>query len=162
MALIKGATRVLGAEKRHYHSQGDTNGRCPHCYTDRTEKIGVLTVDGSPRDVHKCMSCNTLHSGPDGGVRSLVDEAREAFETENVGFTALVDGSVMPVHAGPTNVSLEGLNTMNQKIEDLTNTIEVLMQSIKDMSQQNQDLMTKLMTDPLNGMRKAISEFNLE
>jgi hypothetical protein len=104
-----------------------------------------------------------LHSGADGGIRSLMDEACEVFRTENVGFTSTVDGtSQLPTNIGPTNVSLEGLNEMNRKIEDLTETISDLMGAVRDMSKQNHDLMEKLMTDPLNGMRKAISEFNLE
>lgn len=37
-----------------------------------------------------------------------------------------------------------------------------LSQTVKDLAQQNKDLMEKLATDPLNGIRKAVNSFNLE
>lgn len=165
MALIKGA---LGKEKRHYHSQGDTIGRCPHCYNNNVEKIGVLTIDGSPRDVIKCRQCNTLHSGADGGIQSLVDEAREVFQTENVGFTAVVsDGT--PITSSGSQYSHQELdevvnsnNSIRSEVQQLRYDLQNLTNVIRDMATQNHDLMEKLMTDPLNGMRKAVSDFNLE
>ncbi len=167
MALIKGA---LGKEKRHYHSQGDTTGRCPHCYNNNVEKIGVLTIDAVPRDVIKCKQCNTLHSGADGGVQSLLDEAREVFKTENVGFVSQqrLDASDLNNSSNNATVRLDSYNMeskldmMNSTIQNLNYTIQNLTNEIRSMATQNHNLMEKLMTDPLNGMRKAVSDFNLE
>jgi hypothetical protein len=166
MALIKG---TLGKEKRHYHSQGDTLGRCPHCYNNNVEKIGVLSVEGVPRDVLKCRQCNTLHSGADGGIQSLVEEAKETFATENVGFVSAVVNDGVPLTSSGSQYSYQDLNEIvdssngiKNEVQQLRYDLQNLTNVIRDMATQNHDLMEKLMTDPLNGMREAVSDFNLE
>lgn len=160
MALIQGA---LGKNKSHYHSNGDTLGRCPGCYGNSVTKVGVITIDGAPQDVRKCNNCNRLSSNPDGGIQSLVDEAKEVFQTQNVGFTSLDNATNSSGSSGiPDYQTQQKFDNMNQKIEEMTRAITNLSHTIRDMATQNHDLMEKLMTDPLNGMRKAVSDFNLE
>lgn len=55
------------------------------------------------------------------------------------------------------NITLTNSNLMM-----LVNEFKILSNVVKDLAQQNKDLMEKLATDPLNGMRKAVNSFNLE
>lgn len=156
---------ILGSVKAHFHSQGDTTGRCPSCYTNSVQKIGVLSIDGAQRDVHKCNNCNRLFSGSDGGIRSLVDEARKVFKTENVGFVAInstdTSYSTSNTQCDPQDI-INSTNNIKNEVQQLRCDLQNLTNVIRDMAIQNHDLMEKLMTDPLNGLRKSISDFNLE
>lgn len=178
-------TPILGSNTLHVYSQNDHKGRCPGCYSDNTMKVGVLTVDGTPRDVNKCNPCNRLFSGVDGGIRSLVDEAQATFKTENVGFvshlandhtntgnTGASDPNLNQALNNLTN-SLNNQNTsydpnsqkfdqMNSNMTNINSSIYSLTEEVRKLAQQNIDLMKKLSTDPLISIRKAVSEFNLK
>ena len=184
---------VFGANQSHYYSQNDEKGRCPSCYNNNTTKIGVLTIEGTPQDLCKCNSCNKLYSGPDGGIRSLVEEAMTVHKTQNVGFvatgttTGVIDmtsltGDITSLNGvGPSNqghlsapIQLDynvhskfdsmnsHLSSINSNMYSLMTEIQNLNKTVASLAQQNKDMMEKLATDPLNGMRKAVNGFNLK
>jgi hypothetical protein len=110
-----------------------------------------------------------LHSGADGGIQSLVEEAKEQFKTENIGFTAHTVSDGVPITSSGSQYSHQELdevvnsnNSIRSEVQQLRYDLQNLTNVIRDMATQNHDLMEKLMTDPLNGMRKAVSDFNLE
>jgi hypothetical protein len=175
----------LGVNKKHYLSHGDLTGRCPQCFNNNVQKVGVLTINGTPQDVIKCDNCNTLSSGADGGVRSLIDEAMEILNKgkgdgewvpgrePKVGFTStaandtstnsnVTINSGAPIEAKMDWTTQNNLNEMKSKIENMSYAIEDLVRVVTNMAQQNVDLMNKLATDPLVGIRKAVNSFNLE
>lgn len=172
----------LGVNKAHYLSQGDLATRCPGCSGNSTENIGVLTIDGSPRDVHKCKNCNKIYSREDGGIASLVDEAKEVFKTENVGFTAnsgtvvnTTNGSsynydaqmrsdVQQIRQSLDNIKNNSSNwsSLQYKFDDMANAIRALANTVESMANKNVELMNRLATDPLVNIRKRVSDFNLE
>lgn len=178
MSTVK--TVVLGAAQQHFVSNGDQHGRCPRCYNSNTvQKTGVLTINGTPQDVYKCTQCNTLHSGPDGGIRSLIEEAKTVYDAESVGYTSVnisdainyindnssnnseMSGSLASLNTNISNLS-NNVNNMNSNYWQMQNAMENLARTVEKLAQQNTELAQKLMTDPLNGIRKAVSEFNLE
>ena len=177
---------VFGSVQSHFYSQNDDKGRCPSCSGNNTTKIGVLTIEGTPQDVCKCNSCNKLYSGPDGGIRSLVEEAMTVHNTQNVGFvatgttTGAIDNTFLNGNGTSNQIQLNTpvqldynvhskfdsmnshLSAMNASLYSLMTEIQNLTRTVTNLAQQNKDLMEKLATDPLNGMRKAVNGFNLK
>lgn len=88
----------LGVDKQHYIADGDLKPRCPFCFHSysfsstptsdgASTQFGQLNVNGTEHTVYKCNTCNRIFHQNQGGVASLVDEAKEKFGTNNVGFT---------------------------------------------------------------------------
>lgn len=88
----------LGVDKQHYIADGDLKPRCPFCFQSysfsstttsdgASTHFGQLNVNGTEHAVYKCNTCNRIFHQNQGGVASLVDEAKEKFGTNNVGFT---------------------------------------------------------------------------
>ena len=176
---------MLGGNTLHVYSQNDHKGRCPGCFGDNTMKVGVLTVDGTPRDVSKCNACNRLFSGVDGGIAALVDEAKEVFKSENIGFVSHITSDHNGNSSSDPNLSnaintlnnnvlnMNGSNNsydpntskfdqMNTNLSNMSSAIYALTEQVRQMAQQNVELTKKLATDPLISIRKAVSEFNLK
>lgn len=158
-------TKMLGKDVQHLYSSSDTNGRCPTCYTSTVTKIGKLSIDGTEQDVCKCNSCNRLFSGADGGVRSLLEEAASVYGTDKVGFNTIDNGQLTPnmsINDPPDYVAHSHLSSIKASTQDMSSQLSSLIITISNLVKQNNDLMEKLATDPLAGMKKAINNFNLE
>lgn len=160
---------IVGANRRHYGTHGDEKPRCPHCSMNNVVKIGQLHVDGASQDAFKCNSCSSLFSSVDGGIRSMIDEAKDLSGGKEVGFTAVVNGSQvdysssMPIDNGyKIDETNNKLNNINSSIYSMQTSIRDLCQTVERLAHQNVELMNKLATDPLNGIRKSITDFNLE
>jgi len=155
----------LGVNQQHYYSQGDQLGRCPQCYGTTVQNIGTLNVNGTVQDVNNCTSCNRIFTGTNGGIQSLVQEAQKLYNTQNVGFQSQMAMGQNLGQAGmqyqPPDNSYK-FDQMNTNLQLLLNQISTLTQEILRIANQNQDLMTKLATDPLVNIRKRVSDFNLE
>lgn len=163
-------TTGLGVNNTIYYSHGDLTSRCPGCFKENTSKLGVLTIDGTPRDVNKCDNCNRLFSAMDGGIRSLAEEAKIKYGTENIGFTITSNGTSTITSNGynlPNNINIAStpndykFDQMNSNLININATINTLLFTIQNIMQQNQDLINKLAADPLINIRKNVSDFNL-
>lgn len=160
-------TKMLGRDGQHLYSANDITGRCPTCYTSAVIKIGKLSIDGTEQDVNKCEQCNKLFSGADGGVKSILEEAAIVYETKNVGFISL-ENTQAQIPTQNFNSSISDYNThthlqtVNSSIENVSSQLYALSNTIRNLVEQNNQLMEKLATDPLAGMKKAINTFNLE
>jgi hypothetical protein len=180
MSQIKLGTGVYA----HYHTSGENYGICQSCYSTNLTPIGVLSVNGTDQDVVKCNSCNKLSTSVNSGVQSLINEATTTFPEADIGYTTLITNGIGTISSNSFG-SLNSSNTvtignlppdhgwkfdqMNTKLENIDNNInslrivlEQFANKVEDLAKQNVQLMEKLATDPLNGMRKAISSFNLE
>lgn len=160
-------TPFLGQNQTHYYSQGDTQGRCPQCYGNEVEFVGNLSVNGTTHSTNNCKSCNRLFTGANGGIQSLINEAQQAYNTQNVGFSS---SSQLQMNMGlsiaqnqyiPPTDSYK-FDQMNNHLIILQNQISTLTNEIIKIATQNQDLITKLATDPLVNIRKNVSDFNLK
>lgn len=177
----------LGVQTSHIYSSSDITGRCPSCYNNNVKLLGQLNIDGTSRDVHKCDSCNKITSGADGGIRGLINEASTIYGTGNVGFTSTgtsAGGTISSPNYGnngatltaqitePVKLDYETKSKFDQMNNNLSNMSSILYNIqtsiidlgsiIKDLVEKNTKLMEKLATDPLNGMRKSITDFNLK
>lgn len=159
---------TLGSVKSHIFSHGDLQGRCPGCYKENVSKIGVLTVDGTPRDISKCENCNRLFESLDGSIKSLAEEASHIYNTSNIGFTVKTNGtgtSINPFNTNNINITSTPndykLSNMDSNLTNINNNISNLIIEIYKIMKQNQDLINKLATDPLINIRKNVSDFNL-
>lgn len=157
----------LGVNQQHYYSQGDQLGRCPQCFGSSVQNVGTLNVNGTAQDVTNCTACNRLFTGANGGIQSLVQEAQQLYNTQNVGFQSqmalgqqIAQGMQQYQYIPPDNSYK--LDTINSSLTLLLNQMSNLTQEILRVANQNQDLMTKLATDPLVNIRKIVSDFNLE
>lgn len=176
---------VLGVTSTHTYSASDITGRCPKCFTNNVNIIGNIHVDGTPHQTVKCNNCNSVTATVDGSIRSLVEEAQKVYQTENVGFTLTngngtitsstisngsneisVDMHQVTNKIQDSNYKLDSINStisnVNYSVQSVERSIDSLVNTIKNLVQQNNQLMEKLATDPLNGVRKMISEFNLK
>lgn len=176
--LANNDSHQFGINQQHMYSVGDET-RCPHCYKNSLVKMGVLTTSGGiQNDVNKCTSCNRITSASDGGIRSLLNEAAFTIGTGGAGFVSTTNNSFIGQHgpevfsngisgqygATPTidsNTSSK-FDSMNVSLSSLVIEMKNLTKTVSDLALQNKDLMEKLTTDPLNGIRKAVSSFNLE
>lgn len=164
---------VVGDKQTHYLGKGDAFCRCPKCFGNNVETIGTLTIDGTPHPSYKCITCNCAFSGTDGGIASMVQEAKQEYGTGRVGFTGILgtvgSASLTGVTSGLTNsnvitnqppVTLD-YNALS-KLDSINYSIQNLMTQIQGLVQQNKELMNKLQSDPLISIKKAVSEFNLK
>lgn len=148
--------------------------------------------NNTQQDTHRCTSCGKLSSVTGGGIQGLVTEAANAIQgsagfvsvSTTSGTLATNIGQVSsPVStygyassgsAFQNDVSLDSntkgkFDQMNSNLSNISGSMWTLVtemqnlsKTVKDLAQQNKDLMEKLATDPLNGIRKAVSSFNLE
>lgn len=160
-------TGFLGQNQTHYYSQGDTQGRCPQCYGNEVEFVGNLSVNGTNHSTNNCKNCNRLFTGANGGIQSLINEAQQVYNTQNVGFTS--SQMIMGQNAGQSNGTQYiphdnsyKFDQMNTNLITLQNQISTLTSEIIRIANQNQQLMEKLATDPLVNIRKNVSDFNLK
>lgn len=159
----------LGVSKTVTLTSGDLLSRCPGCWGNSVSSIGTLSIDGNAREVTKCDSCNRIYSRTDGGIRSLVEEAQQTFQTPNVGFTPTITTAGTQQGSWSTSTittqdyqSQHKLQNIDDKLQNLVNIVEELSQYIGQMARQNTELMEKLATDPLVDIRKKVSKFDLK
>lgn len=176
-------SQTLGQNQSHYYSQGDQLGRCPQCYGNSISSMGTLSVNGTSHDVQNCTNCNRLFTGANGGIQSLINEAQQQYNTQNVGFitqnqlfqnqlggyqTAGGMGYQGQPQYTPSDNSYKfdqmnsSLSSMISYLSILQNQMSQLTAEILRIANQNQELMNKLATDPLINIRKRVSDFNLE
>lgn len=158
--------KFLGQEQTHYYTQGDNQGRCPQCFkTNTVQGIGSLSVNGTDHDVQNCTSCNRIFTGANGGIQSLINEAQQQYNTQNVGFSGnhtinvSSESSNQPYYPPDNGYKFD---QMNNNLLILQNQMSNLVCEIIRIANQNQELLTKLATDPLINIRKRVSDFNLE
>lgn len=181
---------ILTKGGNHYISSGDILGRCPHCFnTSSVIKIGEISSNGTTTDTKKCTSCNRVFTSLDGGIQSLVEEIT-ATDGVNVGFVSSASSASTTITSSSGSSGSSGsynynnnlnarisnlddverrIDTTNQKLGDMKYDLATIVQHMITLNQnlsmvinQNHTLMEKLAKDPLNGIRKAISEFNLK
>ena len=99
----------------------------------------------------------------------MIDEARDLTGGKEVGFTAVSRDSVTNIatsydsnYAYKIDETNNKLNNINSSIYSMQNSIRELCDTVENLARQNVELMNKLATDPLNGIRKSITDFNLE
>jgi hypothetical protein len=155
----------LGQNQIHYYSQGDSMGRCPQCFGTDIEFVGNLSVNGTNHSTTNCKQCHRLFTGANGGIQSLMQEAQQQYNTQNVGFQSQMGIGQNLGQAGmqyqPPDNSYK-FDQMNVHLMQLQTQFSQLAAEIIKLCEQNQQLMTKLATDPLVNIRKRVSDFNLE
>lgn len=157
----------LDSPNAWHHGDTDSSPACPNCYNHNNNvMMGQIVVDGSPRPAYKCGSCNRMYSDLPAPIKVLADEAKKN-GAKTVGFK-----TGQPITAAnlnnATSISVNQQNLEN-KLDEVKNTIYNLMyeiqrmtQQVTDIASQNHELMDKLSKDPLAHMRKSITEFDLK
>lgn len=164
----------------------DTRPRCPGCSSpEHVRTIGKLNFNTSEQDVSQCSKCNRIFSKVDGGLKELLQEAEQKHPHDSVSFTSIVDGTNVIAndtmsntanipnfdnYNSATNQELRNIkmnldnsyNTLNSNLSNMKYSIDDLVETVRDLATKNQDLQAKMMSDPLQGIRKSILDFDLK
>lgn len=95
----------------HYYAQGDET-RCPHCYENKLQKIGILTLsNNTQQDTHRCTGCGKLSSVVGGGIQGLVNEAAQSISGQ-AGFVSVssTNGALQTAINNQANNHAQGSN----------------------------------------------------
>lgn len=152
------------------HSTSDANMKCPHCYSTGNQRfMGTTVIDQSERPTYHCGGCNKVYTDMPAAIKVIADAAIQAGAT-HVGFIPVqLEGPVTnatqqfdyTLQSNTSNMNNK-LDQVNSNLSSLTYTIQNLMNQVSTLAQQNSKLMEQLATDPLIGMRKNVSEFDLK
>lgn len=152
----------------------DEQVHCQSCHSYSTKRLGNLVLDGiHHRDVYKCQSCSTVFSANSSGMQELIDNAKTNTGADGAYFKPLKAGTGLVSNS--TSISLDDSyqvtevkdainnldNTMQSEISMMRSEISNLLHSIKEIVEQNAELQKKV-SDPLNGIRNLVNNFNLE
>lgn len=161
-----------------FMSHGDV-GMCLNCRTQNNyEVIGTLHIGaGVQKSLFKCKSCNALHHNNAGGIEAVLNEVSRNGEI-GVGFTvatgttatgnnyADITHNLKKDYNGKLEVkdqdTQNALTSLNGTIANLQYAIDSLVNRLDAVVTKNNQLMEKLASDPLIGIRKAVAEFTLK
>lgn len=164
----------LGHGKKILYSNGDEKGICPHCGSNNISIIGQWNHNSSVKtDLHKCNTCNAIGTFPGGSIRELMEKAEGAAGfTSNNEQNSQSNAQQNTSNTGPINFAYHekqaldsiqsNTSSTTSAIYTLQSDIRILTETIKQLAQQNIQLMEKLATDPLVNIRKTVSEFSLK
>lgn len=147
---------------------------CPSCMSYDTKQIGELVYDGVHRKgTRRCNYCSNVFTANSPGVQSLIDQAKVNTQADSVTFVGVqvsngtnVSDAIQSIDANVDTYQMEEAirnldNTMQNEISMLRSEISNLLYTIKEIAEQNAELQKKV-SDPLNGIRNLVNNFNLE
>lgn len=156
---------IYGANGNVYAAHGDEHPTCPGCYQQHNSSIvGQIFIDGSPLDVHKC-GCGRAYAGTQGGISTLIAEVEQSNPDSVVTFTVNSAGSPLStstMYDPLQDQTIKTIENLERTQRELLDVVQNLTYKIEDIIEQNHKLNEKLVSDPLIGYRKKVSEFNLE
>ena len=155
----------LGIGSMHYSTGDEGRPNCPQCYGNSDVKlVGLLNLKqngaNKVQGVHECSRCRRIFSTEErqGCISSLVSEAECQAGVEDVSFCALGSGEVK---VDTTNIEMT-VDSNRDSLYEVKNQLSVLTSLVTQLQTENKELLEKLLKDPLQGMRRAVNDFNLE
>lgn len=132
---------------------------CPkYCGHENVISNGSLTLkNGGSQPVFKCTNCNTAWSEIPLDIRELIENGADSEKV--TGYTYASESAQKPLSVSVLENKMED---QTLELQNIRSEISELVRSIYNLIDENKRLTAKLESDPLIGMRKKISEFDLK